>query len=120
MGILRDTLTLFSGGVEQKLATQMLFDKVIGFKGVTAGAGATTLLYNIAVMLSQRTMFRVAVVDTSMEFPCLFTLLGASLDDTAKGDIFDYIAKDKVLPRKAFSMGHATEKRYYLESQRIK
>ena len=36
-----------------------------------------------------------------------------------KGDIFDYIAKDKVLPRKAFSMGHATEKRYYLESQRI-
>ena len=37
-----------------------------------------------------------------------------------KGDIFDYIAKDKVLPRKAFSMGHATEKRYYLESQRIK
>ena len=37
-----------------------------------------------------------------------------------KGDIFDYIAKDKVLPRKAFSMGHATEKRYYLESKRIK
>ena len=37
-----------------------------------------------------------------------------------KGDIFDYIAKDKILPRKAFSMGHATEKRYYLESQRIK
>ena len=37
-----------------------------------------------------------------------------------KGDIFDYIAKDKVLPRKAFSMGHAVEKRYYLESKRIK
>ena len=37
-----------------------------------------------------------------------------------KGDIFDYIAKDRVLPRKAFSMGHATEKRYYLESKRIK
>ena len=37
-----------------------------------------------------------------------------------KGDIFDYIAADDVLPRKAFSMGHATEKRYYLESKRIK
>ena len=37
-----------------------------------------------------------------------------------KGDIFDYIAKDKVLPRKAFSMGHAVEKRYYLESKKIK
>ena len=37
-----------------------------------------------------------------------------------KSDIFAYIAKDEVLPRKAFSMGHATEKRYYLESKRIK
>ena len=37
-----------------------------------------------------------------------------------KSDIFDYIAKDKVLPRKAFSMGHAVEKRYYLESKKIK
>lgn len=37
-----------------------------------------------------------------------------------KGDIFDFIAHDAVLPRKAFSMGHATEKRYYLESKRIR
>lgn len=37
-----------------------------------------------------------------------------------KDDVFDYIAKDEVLPRKAFSMGHATEKRYYLESKKIK
>lgn len=37
-----------------------------------------------------------------------------------KGDIFAYIAKDEVLPRKAFSMGHAVEKRYYLESKKIK
>lgn len=37
-----------------------------------------------------------------------------------KGDIFGYIAKDEVLPRKAFSMGHAVEKRYYLESKKIK
>lgn len=38
----------------------------------------------------------------------------------SKDDIFAYIAKNKVLPRKAFSMGHAVEKRYYLESKRIK
>jgi uncharacterized protein (DUF1015 family) len=36
-----------------------------------------------------------------------------------KGDLFDYIAHDDVLPRKSFSMGHASEKRYYLESKRI-
>jgi uncharacterized protein (DUF1015 family) len=37
-----------------------------------------------------------------------------------KGDLFDYIAKDDVLPRKSFSMGHAQEKRYYLECKRIR
>ena len=36
-----------------------------------------------------------------------------------KSDIFEYVAQDKVLPRKSFSMGHATEKRYYLEAKKI-
>ena len=37
-----------------------------------------------------------------------------------KSDLFDYLAKDRVLPRKTFSMGHANEKRYYLEAKKIK
>lgn len=37
-----------------------------------------------------------------------------------KGDVFTYIANDEVLPKKSFSMGNAKEKRYYLESKRIK
>ena len=36
-----------------------------------------------------------------------------------KGDIFEFVGKDMVLPRKSFSMGHANEKRYYLEAKRI-
>lgn len=36
-----------------------------------------------------------------------------------KKDIFEFVAKDAVLPRKSFSMGHASEKRYYLESKKI-
>ena len=36
-----------------------------------------------------------------------------------KDDLFDYLSKDAVLPRKSFSMGHANEKRYYLEAKRI-
>lgn len=36
-----------------------------------------------------------------------------------KSDIFDFVAKDMVLPRKSFSMGHASEKRYYLEAKKI-
>ena len=36
-----------------------------------------------------------------------------------KDDLFDYLATGKVLPRKSFSMGHANEKRYYLEAKKI-
>ena len=36
-----------------------------------------------------------------------------------KDDLFDYLASGTVLPRKSFSMGHANEKRYYLEAKRI-
>jgi len=38
----------------------------------------------------------------------------------SKEDFFRGIVMDGVLPRKTFSMGHAQEKRYYLECRRIK
>ena len=37
----------------------------------------------------------------------------------AKADLFPYIEKWGVLPRKTFSMGHAHEKRYYFEARKI-
>lgn len=46
--------------------------------------------------------------------------LAIAMPALTKGDVFDYIAADDVLPRKSFSMGHATEKRYYLEIKKIK
>ena len=46
--------------------------------------------------------------------------LAIAMPALTKEDLFDYLAKDKVLPRKSFSMGHANEKRYYLEAKRIK
>ncbi len=36
-----------------------------------------------------------------------------------KGELFGYIRRFGVLPRKTFSMGEATEKRYYVEARRI-
>ena len=38
----------------------------------------------------------------------------------AKEDFFRGIVMDGVLPRKTFSMGHAQEKRYYLECRKIR
>ena len=37
-----------------------------------------------------------------------------------KGELFGYIRRFGVLPRKTFSMGEAPEKRYYLEARRIR
>ena len=37
-----------------------------------------------------------------------------------KSDLFPAVAADGSLPRKTFSMGHSTDKRYYLEGRRIK
>ena len=36
-----------------------------------------------------------------------------------KSELFGYIRRYGVLPRKTFSMGEATEKRYYMEARRI-
>ncbi len=43
-----------------------------------------------------------------------------AFDSNAKRDFFSIISQSGVLPRKTFSMGHAQEKRYYLEARRIK
>lgn len=42
------------------------------------------------------------------------------LSPLEKASLFKTIVSDGVLPRKAFSMGHAEEKRYYLEARRIR
>ena len=46
--------------------------------------------------------------------------IGLTLPPIDKNDIFDYVAHFGVLPRKSFSMGEASEKRYYLECRKIK
>ena len=45
--------------------------------------------------------------------------IGFLLPAMEKGNLFTGIIADGVLPRKTFSMGHAQEKRYYLEARRI-
>lgn len=45
--------------------------------------------------------------------------VGILLPDFAKSDLFRGVVLGGVLPKKTFSMGHAEEKRYYLECRRI-
>lgn len=46
--------------------------------------------------------------------------VGFLLPSMAKRDLFPYVTESGTLPRKTFSMGHATEKRYYLEARKIR
>ena len=45
--------------------------------------------------------------------------VGFLLPPMAKGSLFRGVVADGALPRKTFSMGHANEKRFYLEGRRI-
>ena len=45
--------------------------------------------------------------------------IGFLLPDMDKRDLFPSVKKDGALPRKTFSMGHAEDKRYYMEARAI-
>ena len=42
------------------------------------------------------------------------------LPDIPKDTFFSSILSDRAFPRKTFSIGHADEKRYYMEARRIR
>ena len=46
--------------------------------------------------------------------------IGVILPDIPKEGFFDSILKDRAFPRKTFSIGHANEKRYYIEARKIR
>ena len=46
--------------------------------------------------------------------------MGFLLPAMGKEQLFKTVMADGVLPRKTFSMGHAQDKRYYVEARKIK
>ena len=46
--------------------------------------------------------------------------IGFTFDGMSKSELFGTVIFDGALPRKTFSMGHARDKRYYLECRKIK
>lgn len=46
--------------------------------------------------------------------------IGFLLPDMQKSELYPTVILDSALPRKTFSMGHAWDKRYYLEARKIK
>ena len=46
--------------------------------------------------------------------------VGIVFEPMSKNDLFKTVILDGALPRKTFSMGHANDKRFYLEARKIK
>lgn len=58
--------------------------------------------------------------DVTSELGSLEGNVGIILPNMAKSQLFKAVVEEGVLPRKTFSMGEANEKRYYMESRKIK
>lgn len=92
MGLLSKVLSTISGNNDLKISEQLLFDKVIGFKSIVPGCGASTILQNVAIALSESTKFNICVLDTNFLYPIQYPLL-CSKDITTKEkepDILDF------------------------------
>jgi uncharacterized protein (DUF1015 family) len=46
--------------------------------------------------------------------------MGILMPTIKKDELFSFVLEKGVLPKKAFSMGEANEKRYYMETRKIK
>ena len=78
MGLLSNLLGTLSGNNNLKVSEQLLFDKVIGFKSIVPGCGASTVLQNVAIALSENTKFNICVLDTNFLYPVQYPLLSTS------------------------------------------
>ena len=58
--------------------------------------------------------------DVAREFAARRGNIAFLLPPMAKEELFPSVIHDNVLPRKTFSMGHAEDKRYYVEGRKIK
>lgn len=99
MSLLQRVLKAFSGGSETIISQQLIFNKVIGVKGLTAGAGTSTIVQALAYYYSINKQMRVCVIDTSFLHPIQEALLGATKPAVDilqyTGDIAQLTAKTK-------------------------
>lgn len=78
MGLLSKVLSTISGNNDMKISEQLLFDKVIGFRSIVPGCGASIVLQNVAIALSEATKFNICVLDTNFLYPIQYPLLTSS------------------------------------------
>lgn len=87
MSVLERVLQSLSGNSNYEISKQLVFQKVIGVRGLSSGVGVSTVVQNLAYYYSKKKNMRVCVIDTSFLNPIQHVLLGA---DKTKRDLLDY------------------------------
>lgn len=90
MSFLSKLLGVISGNKGLKVSEQLLFDKVIGFRGVTPGVGTSTIVQNTAIALSESSSFSICVLDTSYLYPTQYPMLVNKPDQLNRKDLLDF------------------------------
>ena len=94
----------------------------LSFENPTAPLGVGTVDEFVEYFLENHPEARVDYVHDEAAvraFSAQEGAVGLLLPPMEKGDLFRGVVLGGVLPRKTFSMGHAEEKRYYIECRRI-
>lgn len=91
MAVLGKLLGGISGDNSLKLSDQLLFDKIIGFRNIVPGCGASTIVQNLAIALAEHTSYNICVLDTNFMYPMQYTYLVNSEEKTKKKDILDFM-----------------------------
>lgn len=92
MGFLNEALKLASGesSTERRMSDHLLFDKMIGFRGIIGGVGVSTLVQNVAIAIANRKHYTVCVVDTNFMYPSQYALLTSVRPNSHIHDLLDY------------------------------
>ena len=113
----------FGDAFDQKLRlTGVQEDCTLSFENPTAPLGVGTVDEFVEYFLENHPEARVDYVHDEAAvraFSAQEGAVGLLLPPMEKGDLFRGVVLGGVLPRKTFSMGHAEEKRYYIECRRI-
>lgn len=87
-------LGVLSGDVSVQSQEVLLFNKVIGFRGIVEGVGCSSIVAAVANAFSDRTKLRVCVIDTSVLYPSQYALLCDPFNSDARAMLKDWFSQD--------------------------
>ena len=94
-----DLLGMISGNGEADSSEKLLFNNVIGFRGIVDGVGCSTIVQGLANAFSDRTRKKVCVVDTHILYPAQYSLLCRGLTSDASS-MRDWLSLELELPKR--------------------